>query len=199
MKRLVFAAMLVALSAWSNLMSFAQVPEPRAPWTAKDPLRGLCTIVSTIQEDDTIGGRYMWAYQRQLLIAANVDITADDEETVARKIREVWEANKHRFQCSSASFDIPRGNIIKFAVNAKFDHFIDDMVNWGIELNDIDEYDQRTVLDYIEHQIQRNQGSSIERRLRGYYDLLRKAGALHLRELPDRDAGSGISATTGDD
>lgn len=55
---------------------------------------------------------------------------------------------------------------------------------WGVNLNKVDVGDGRTLLDYIEYHMDRVRGGALEKKLKVYYDDLRKAGAKHRRELP---------------
>ena len=135
--------------------------------------------------DDKIGGGYKWSYQRKVLEASCADINSDSKNVLTEKIQSMWAEYERTkgYYCNSIRFDVPRGNIIKYAVNNGFDQFLYDMIEWKIDLNKVDETDKRTVLDYVEYQIGRNKGNALESRHRGYYDLLRKAGAKHAREL----------------
>lgn len=161
------------------------VIEQVAETPCSDPkkLRGLCMNVGAFDEEPEPSGRYIWTYQRKILEAACVDLEKDSEEVIAQKISRVWNENEDSLVCSSTRFDVPRGNILKFAVNMKFTAFIGDMIQWKVNLNKVDATDNKTVLDYIEDQIQRNKGYSVEQTLNMYYRVLREAGAKHRREL----------------
>jgi hypothetical protein len=50
-------------------------------------------------------------------------------------------------------------------------------------MNKVDANDGGTVLDYIQTKINTVPSSDLKLRLKGYYDLLRKAGAKHRAEL----------------
>lgn len=125
---------------------------------------------------------YIFRYQRRMLDAACV-IAEDDEATINKKVQSMWNASRERLNCRSVQFDASGGNILKFAVSSKFDQFIEDAIWWGVDLNWVDDVDKRTVLDYVQYQIEKHKGTSIESKLSHYYRLLREAGARHRHEL----------------
>lgn len=147
-------------------------------------MRGLCLLMNHTR-DDEIGGRYKWRYQRKVLEAACVDIDNDSESVLMEKIQSMWAEYEQSkwYYCSSITFDVQQGNILKFAVNYGFEEFLYDMIRWKIDLNKIDESDKRTVLDYIEARVELHKGNAPESYYRSYYNLLRQAGAKHAREL----------------
>ena len=146
-------------------------------------LRGLCMFVDSKEKDPNPQGRFVWKYQRKLLEAACADPAKDSEEEIGRKIVKLWKDNEATLICNNTKFDVGNGNIIKFAVNLKFDEFLIDMTYWKVNLNKVDEMDGRTVLDYVAMQIQENEGLASEPVLKRYYAMLKKAGAKHRVEL----------------
>ena len=160
-------------------------PATEVPTVCPNPkkLRGLCMFVDSKEKDPNPQGRFVWKYQRKLLEAACADPTKDSEEEIGRKIAKLWKDNEATLICNNTKFDVGNGNIIKFAVNLKFDEFVIDVTQWGVDLNKIDEMDGRTVLDYVAMQIQENEGLASEPVLKRYYAMLKKAGAKHRVEL----------------
>lgn len=146
-------------------------------------LRGMCMLLSSQDRDANPQGHFVYLYQRKFLEAACVDVNKDNDEVIARKISKVWKENESTLICNNTKFDVSNGNIIKFAVNIKFDNFITDVTYWKVNLNKVDETDGRTVLDYIRDQIERNKGLASEPVLKGYHSQLRKAGARYKSEL----------------
>lgn len=146
-------------------------------------LRGMCMLIDSQDKDPNPQGHFVYKYQRKFLEAACVDVKKDSEEVIAQKISKVWKENENTLICNNTKFDVGNGNIIKFAVNLKFDSFITDMTYWKVNLNKVDETDGRTVLDYVRDQVERNKGLASEPVLRGYYNQLKKAGAKHKSEL----------------
>jgi hypothetical protein len=146
-------------------------------------LRGLCMYVGSKEKIPGRDGRYVWGYQRRIFEAAGVDTLKDNTDEIARKISRMWNRYEPFLECKSTQFDITDGSIIKYAVNMKFEEFLIDMVSWKVNLNKIDDADGMTVLDYIQMQIGRNRGLPSEPYLKGYYDMLKKAGAKHRVEL----------------
>ena len=88
-----------------------------------------------------------------------------------------------RLYCNNLQFDVGNGSVLKFGVATKFGNFISDVITWGVNLNKVDETDERTLLDYVRWQMEENQGNPIAERMRLYYRALRKAGAKHRSEL----------------
>ena len=140
-------------------------------------------LVDSKEKDPNPQGRFVFKYQRKFLEAACADPIKDSEEEIARKIAKVWKDNESTLICNNTKFDVANGNIIKFAANLKFDEFMIDMTFWKVNLNKVDEMDGRTVLDYLQVQIERNKGLASEPVLKRYYVMLRKAGGRHKFEL----------------
>ncbi len=128
-------------------------------------------------------GDYRFLYQRRILESACVDIGKDDEKVVAQKVQKAWKTFENELICNSVRFDIIDGSIIKFAVSQNFYDFLMDVAKWKVDMNKVDADDGGTVLDYIQTKINTVSSSDLKIRLRGYYDLLRKAGAKHRAEL----------------
>ena len=160
-------------------------PATEVPNVCPNPkkLRGLCMFVSSKEEDPNPQGRFVWKYQRKLLEAACADPAKDSEEVIGRKISKLWKENESTLICNNTKFDVANGNILKFAVNLKFDEFLIDATHWKVNLNKVDEMDGRTLLDYVQAQIERNNGLPAEPTLKQYYVMLKKAGAKHRVEL----------------
>ena len=160
-------------------------PVTEVPTVCPNPkkLRGMCMLIDSQDRDPNPQGHFVYKYQRKFLEAACVDVNKDSEAVIAQKISKVWKENESTLICNNTKFDVGNGNIIKFAVNLKFDSFITDMTYWKVNLNKVDETDGRTVLDYIKVQIERNKGLVSEPVLQGYYNQLKKAGAKHRVEL----------------
>ena len=115
--------------------------------------------------------------------AACVDFANDSEEVIAQKIRRMWLKYEDRLVCNSMKFDTTDGNIIKFAVSSTFDDLIYDVTKWGVNLNRVDKYDKKTVLDYIQFQLNKNKGTAIEGTLQKYFKQVRAAGGKFASEL----------------
>lgn len=146
-------------------------------------LRGLCMFVGDKEKDPNPLGKFVYKYQRKFLEAACVDIKKDSEEEITKKISNVWSENEKTLICNNTQFGVANGNIIKYAVNLKFDEFLIDMTQWKVNLNKVDDSDGKTVLDYIQSQIDKNKGLPAEKTLQRYYDMMKKSGAKHKSEL----------------
>lgn len=152
------------------------------PCANEAKLRGICAAVSNQDQTAEETQKYPYRYTRKIFEASCVDMYNDPDEVIAQKVSAMWARNADRLTCTDTSFDVEKGSIIRYAVNAKFDKFIWDVVGWKIDLNKVDESDNRTVLDYVRDQIISYKGLSEQGTLESYYDHLRRAGAKHRDE-----------------
>lgn len=154
-----------------------------APGVCPDPkpLKNMCMIVGQRMKDSS--GRNDYLYITRMHDAACVDERNDTDAQQDAKLQKMWLAYRDTLVCNSVQFDVMRGNILKFAVSSKADPFLDQVIDWKLDLNAIDPSDERTVLDYVEYHRKRNEGNSLESMFQRYYNALRKAGARHAREL----------------
>ncbi|MGE3611039.1 MAG: hypothetical protein AB7I27_15720 [Bacteriovoracaceae bacterium] len=149
-----------------------------------DGLRNLCDFVSTKMEDKRDDSPYIYLYEKTMYEASCSDIEKDSLEVVQKKMQKLWNENQKLFKCTAGELDVMNGSVLKLAVRTLSFGFFDAVISeWKLDLNYIDESDNRTVLDYIEYEIKRTEGSDIEPRLRMYYEVLRKKGAKLRREL----------------
>ena len=170
-------------SALRPVIKVAQLASEELKCSNPKKLRGLCMYIGDMEKDPNPQGRFVYKYQRKILEAACVDVSKDDEDTIAKKISRVWKENEDQLTCDNIQFDVVQGSIIKFAVSLKFDSFILDMAKWKVNLNKVDKFDDGTVLDYVEYQMKRMKGTPSEVILKDYYRILRDAGAKYKREL----------------
>lgn len=149
-----------------------------------EKLEQICSSVNAMEPDDGPSPTYRYFYQRQVMEAACVDSENDSVEVRNEKIGRMWKAFENKeLVCNSLQFDVPNGNIIKYAAMMNFDTFIRDVIRWNVNLNKVDAFDGRTLLDYLSFHIERTKGGEIEKKLKYYYGILRKAGAKHKSEL----------------
>jgi len=145
------------------------------------PMVGFCLMVSGRMKDKT--GKNKYFYQSKMAEASCIDTEKDSPETQRQKIQNAWANSEENLKCTSTGFDVSDGHIVKYAVAEKFDDFINDVAKWKINLNKIDKSDGRTVLDYIQHQIDSSKGNPLEEKYQNYYNRLKAAGAKHKSEL----------------
>ena len=157
--------------------------EVSAPCPDPSKLKNLCMMVSSRMPLPATLGTDQYRYQHAFKQAACVNEANDSPAIAAEKIRQAWAAAEDKLVCNSVQFDVQAGNVLKFAVSTKFDDFIDEVLTWKINLNRVDPHDQRTVLDYIQYHIQKNEGNELQGKFQRYYQLFRKAGAKHKSEL----------------
>lgn len=166
------------------LDAYAYLKKVYPQWDLRK-LIGLPMFVDSKEMDSAPQGRFHFRYQRKILEAAGVNLETDTEERIGEKVSQMWKLCDELdiTIANNTKFDVGNGNVIKFAVNLKFDEFVIDMARWGVDLNKVDVTDGRTVLDYTRSQVERNKGLPHEPVLRRYYDMFRKAGARHKDEL----------------
>ena len=158
--------------------SICAISQPICP----DPgqVKALCMMVNThMKNPDASSDKYM--YQVRMKKAACVSAT-DSTKTAQQKLHDFL-AMHTLPTCNNLQFDVLDGNILKFAVSAKFDDFLIDMIDWGADLNTVDVSDGRTVLDYVAYHAEKNSGNDLKKRFDRYYSTLRAAGAKHRREI----------------
>lgn len=159
------------------------------PLSASAPLRinsaNLCSAVEAQTLELQPGHpSVMYQYQSLVFNAAGVK-ASDDEATAHAKARSTLNREMPRLLCDQFNFRPRLGNVLKLAVSTHSDPFIDDALrSWGINLNQVDQADGLTVLDYIELKI-REAGSNkvLVRLYQRYADRFRKAGAKRASEL----------------
>jgi hypothetical protein len=157
----------------------------QASVTCPDPekLTNICSSISSFDKDPTPRGEYSYMYQRKIYDAACVDFDKDSEAQIKAKIQKMWSSSDHKLKCHNLQFDVIDGNILKFAVRKRFKEFLEDAVFWKVNLNRVDESDQRTVLDYVRDELSRTTNPSTRSTLEAYYTILRGGGAKHKSEL----------------
>lgn len=186
-------ALLVSGSLWSERgepqTPPVSAPASHAPTLAQrvcpDPSRlmNVCMNIADRTKDRAPVGYHQYAYYRKILEASCVRFGEDPEDVVNAKVRAMWTALQSEMKCNSTIVDISNASYLKYAVATKFDEFLDDAIEWGVDLNRVDGSDDRTVLDYVKFHRDRHQGNQIGRKMSYYYDLLREAGAKHKSEL----------------
>ncbi len=145
-------------------------------------LRHICmSIDDRVEDPQPLASHYKFEYERMILEGACVNLQSDSREVQRQKIQALWRQAEGQLVCNSPRFGIQNGSIIKYAMNSLFDDFIENVLNWGVNLNKVDE-DGQTPLDFLRDRINRS-GSNSQRRLQAYYDQLRAAGAKHRSEL----------------
>ena len=146
-------------------------------------LRGICGDVFQ-QSKAPRESPFMYQYEIKLHQAACADPEKDSEEIVNKKLQNMWIKLDKELKCDTANWEVANGNILKYAIAVKsFDLITSAAELWHVNLNSIDSTDSRTLLDYVESEMQRNKGDRMEDVLKGYYKILRKAGAKHRKEL----------------
>jgi hypothetical protein len=144
----------------------------------------LCSAVSGMLEDKDPNSNYSYKYERIIYEASCVDIVNDSEKVISQKVNKMWQKYGSSFTCNSTQFDVTDGSILKFVIKKKFSDFLFDAAQvWKIDLNQVDESDGRTLVDYVEKEIRRNKGNANEPVLKQYLKVLVDAGAKRRSEL----------------
>ncbi|HXH76134.1 MAG TPA: hypothetical protein VNJ08_14280 [Bacteriovoracaceae bacterium] len=146
-------------------------------------LHGICDSVY-MQFDAPKGSGYEYLFEKKIYEASCAKLT-DSEAVINKKIKTMWAKleNPH-LKCDQANFDVSYGSILKYGlITNNYDFLGLAIEEWGVNLNIVDKNDSRTLLDYIQKEIDRKKGSSFEGPLRDYYKRLRKYGAKHKSEL----------------
>ena len=145
-------------------------------------LMNMCMFIGSRVRDKQPIGPSEYLYYRRILEASCVD--ADDSEQIAqKKIQAMWLEFEPEMVCASTIFDVVHGSYLKYAVATKFNEFLENAIEWQVNLNKVDPSDGRTVLDYVAFHQGKNKGNVVEKKLNYYYEILREAGAKHKSEL----------------
>lgn len=146
--------------------------------------KNMCAWVGEHATDPRRKVRYK--YQVEILTAAGA-LEDTDPKVIRRKVSQSWDWSDPSLYCTNIQFDLSRGSILKYAVSSTFDHFIDDVIKWGVDLNHVDNpSDHRvggTVLDYVALHRNLNAGTAMASKFEFYYRKFREGGALHMHEL----------------
>ena len=127
-------------------------------------LRGICVDIRT---------KDLSRYEGKVNAAACVTGAMSQAEA-GRRIRLMW--NAYRPTCSGGGIG-SNGDIIKFAVSARTFEFVSLAATvWCMDLNDFDNPQRQTPLDYTISEMGRS--PSARATLQPYYDELRAGGAL---------------------
>ncbi len=114
------------------------------------PIEGKFVQIEMMVENQDMG------YKKKLLDMACADTKKDSPETIKAKVNCMWEKYYKEFGCNSTGFLVANGNILKYAVNNEFEHFVDGMVKFfGININLKDPADGKTLLDFTLDEINR--------------------------------------------
>lgn len=106
---------------------------------------------------------YEYLYEKHLWQMACVNIGVDSEETIKKKIQAWWGKYKLSCKCDSTTFNVPNGNILKFALSQNQMDFFEVLVsNYSLDINFIDPADNKNLLDYLNDEIEKRKidGSS---------------------------------------
>jgi len=158
--------------------SFVSTKSITKPCPDLKRLRGFCILVMKPDMTAEYQGKTLPRYKAALLDAACVDLGKDTEAEVARKIAALLKQQEDIFRCNNFDF-IGYGNIFKQAVLHKSWGFLQDMLEWKVDFNKVDEGDGKTVLDFMKKQME----TSNDYHLRNYYNLIKEAGGKHASEL----------------
>lgn len=163
------------------LKAAKMVSEANCPNEKK--IQHICAYINDREPDKDPDSPYDYTYQRMVIEASCADMEKDSEALIAEKVSKMWSKFENKLICNSLRFDVHNGSIIKYAVASHFDQFIEDVAAWKVNLNKVDAHDKKTVLDYISDHLERSKNTPLEPDLKRYYQILRKAGAKHKREL----------------
>lgn len=163
-----------------NAVKKTATEEPASACPNPKKVKNLCMFIDgrTVDSDN----KFKFKYQKQIQEASCVT-DSDNKETKNKKIQAMWAKFENQLICNNLQFDVPNGNVIKYAANSLFDEFIYDVSLWKVNLNKVDETDGRTVLDYLKYKIELKKGTPLAEKLQHYYKVLKDAGAKHKNEL----------------
>lgn len=131
-----------------------------------------------------VDGNFEYVFQEVMYKAACIDIETMSDKEIGERLRKWWDLYKDKLLCDSMQFNVTYGSVFKYAINVGVTAFIDEAIYYKLDLNFVDEADNRTVLDYTRDELKKHdEKSAIGKTLQEYYTKLRKAGAKHRSEL----------------
>ena len=147
-------------------------------------LRGICVDLSTQTFSNNNPKYYSYAFEEKIYAAAEVDFARDTAAVARTKIQKMWRDDPLYLHCQANNFNLRDGHILKYAIATRSFNLIDDAIYlWGVDLNIVDSFDNRTLLDYTESQRKRYEGTPMEPDLASYIKILRSHGARYRSEL----------------
>jgi len=123
------------------------------PPPTKEQITDLCLHVKrgTFAAEDS---PFVYSYEQTIRNIACVDAT-DTEKEAKWKVNRMWMKYRTCLSCKVTGFSIPAGNVLKLSVDSAFPDFIKGMIiEYGIDVNFIDPADGKTLLQYIDDQIE---------------------------------------------
>lgn len=146
-------------------------------------LLGICGDISRQSQADP-EGPYEYDYEQKIYEAACADPEKPED---IKKIQTMWMKLDKNLKCQSAGdFIVGEGSVLKYAVRMQTYDLLDRAASiWKVNLNVIDGSGKHngTLLDYVQYEINEQQGKTQEMALRTYYNILRRSGAKHKSEL----------------
>ena len=176
--------MLMPTLSFANVMCADQDSAGRNQYGREDNVGDIGRVVERICQPD--GSRLAGIcsdvrtgnasrYESKIEQAACVS-PSDSQRDRQRKIQDAWNQFDSYLHCDG--FNVRRGNILKYAINQGVSGFIYTAVNvWRVDLNRPDASDGKTVLQYVESELERSRGTPQESMYQSYYNELRRGGA----------------------
>jgi hypothetical protein len=178
----------ISISLWFASAAFcassilAETNGKGVPTTNLLNLRELCSVVYERTRAAEESG-FRWEFERIIYEAAGANEPSKLDQSNLARIQALWNNYPEHFTCASPDFDVPDGSILKYAVSSRNFSFLNYAISWKLNLNSVDQFDGRTLLDYLEQQVRDNQGSEIEPQLQEYADAVRSSGGRRSSEL----------------
>jgi len=146
------------------------------PNFSKATVRDFCDDI-TLPEDPT-NEIFEYMFEQRLFETAGGDIKLGLVESEKIKVRNFWDKNKLKLECTSSN-----GNALKLAIERSFFMLILHLADeYQLDLNFVDPSDNRNLLDYVNHEIKRidpsdNKDNPATLKLRNYRHHLINKGA----------------------
>ncbi len=174
----------------SNLKDIQKVAlssqECPAPSTKQFEL--ICDQIYT-KKEATDESELSYSYQETLWKMSCAQEGDENLDEARKKIQSMWTKYRTSFSCDYPGVKVPRGNITKLSLDTGFSIFIFDAVkNYKLDMNFKDPSDGKTIMDYINEEIQTYKKSTadVSAKIKEYenlYRLLEAQGAKHSKDL----------------
>lgn len=130
-------------------LTYCPAPKP------KDYLYICDEITSKRNTDEKYFDKFTMMYEQKMWEMPCAFPHTDSVPEATIKINRMWNKYKLDFKCDTLGFNVPQGNVLKFAISDGYETFIETIVeNYGLDINFKDN-DGKTVLDYVNDEIKR--------------------------------------------
>lgn len=137
----------IALMLILGTAAFAQ-GEPPIP--SKTDLDQFCLNVTLkTKAPEKYEDKFTYLFEKRFFQLAGMDLDNETVEAAKPKMQRWWDKYKTKLTCNALGFNVPMGNLLKYAIDRPFMNILYFAGEHELDINFIDPADQKTVLDYV--------------------------------------------------